>query len=176
MLFEIALNSTNINGRLDFFFAHRLDHELGEIPCLHGFFPLIVLDAVGNHGKTERTTYGNRIGIDGDCLFGAGVVNALSDIFFHPHSRTACAAAEALVKISFHLDNIDATDRLENLAGLIINMVVAAQEARIVIDKCPLERFGQLDFAGRNQVGDNLCVMIDFEIAAEIGVIFFNAL
>ena len=136
MLGKVELYSTNINRGFNFFLSHGLDNQFRNIPGDHRFRHLIVLDAVGHHGQTERTAHGNRVGLHGDSLLGARIVDSLSDIFFHPHSRATGAAAEALVEIAFHFHKLNAGNGFQNLTGLIVNIVVTAEEAGIVIDKC----------------------------------------
>src|SRR5512145_912993 len=97
ILTGVVLHGASINRWFNFFFTHCLDNQLCQIPSLHGLRHLLILDAVRHHGEAEWTTYGYRIGFNGDRLFGSRIVDPLPDIFFHPHSRSAGAAAEALV-------------------------------------------------------------------------------
>ncbi|MCK7509388.1 MAG: hypothetical protein MZV70_38735 [Desulfobacterales bacterium] len=102
--------------------------------------------------------------LDGDSLLGARIVDALSDIFFHPHSRAAGAAAEALVEISFHFDNIDAGNSLQNLTRLIINLDCNGPGSRNRDRRmCPRAAWVSLILPSAIRFGDDFRVMINFD-------------
>jgi hypothetical protein len=65
-------------------------------------------DAVGHHHAAERAPGRDlrRAGIQR--LLHALVVDALADVFLHPHPRTACAAAQAAVGVAGHLGEVGA--------------------------------------------------------------------
>ena len=65
---------------------------------------------------------------------------------------------------------------LENPPGLIIDVVVPAEEAGIVIDKKSLHRFFEGDLALGNQIGDDFRMMEHFEVAAEMGVVLLQGI
>src|SRR3712207_7500165 len=60
---------------------------------------------------------------------------SLADLLFHPHARTAGAAAEAPVLAAVHLLGGQALHRAEDLPWRRVDLVVPAEEARVVVGR-----------------------------------------
>ena len=90
------------------------------------------LHAAGHHDITEGAAGGNFFRAGFQSLFGAEVIDAGAKLFFHEHAGTAGATAEGLVAVLVHLAQFHAGG-LEQLAWGIEDLVVAAEEARVVV-------------------------------------------
>lgn len=88
--------------------------------------------AAGHHDIAERAAGGDFLGAGLECLLRAELIDARTQLFLHEHARAAGAAAEGLVVGLVHLAQFHARG-LEKLARRIEDLIVAAQEAWIVI-------------------------------------------
>ena len=75
------------------------------------------------------------------------MIDALADLFLHPGAATPATATEALVAMVFHLHDAVTVEDVEDVARLIVDIVVAPDVAGIVIGQLALiEARGELDF------------------------------
>ena len=89
-------------------------------------------NAVAQHDATERAGDGNGLGAGSDGFFSTFLVDALADRLFHPHARATSAAAEAAVRVAWHLFEVGAGG-LDELARRCVHLVVATEVARVVV-------------------------------------------
>ena len=114
-----------------------MDGDVGH-PDLFLFFACC-LHAVVHHDVAERAGRGDTGGAGLDQLVGALIVDLLADRFFHPHAGATGSATHALGAVALGLDNLDATELSEHLAGCHVDIVVASEIARIVVDDALFE-------------------------------------
>src|SRR5689334_3396603 len=103
--------------------------ELGDVFCADLFVEAFVLDAVTEHGQAERTCRTNRVRVLRQPVLEAVMVDALSDVLFHPKAAAAGAAANAAITVVVELDDAQAWDRAQHFARLFGDAVVARQIA-----------------------------------------------
>src|SRR5690606_40740151 len=87
----------------------------------------------------ERAGGGDDVRVEGEGLVDALVVDALADPLLHPHPGAAGAAAEAALLVAVHLLVAQARDLADDLARGRVDLVVAAQVARVVVGVESLE-------------------------------------
>ena len=94
------------------------------------------------------------------------------DRLLHPHAGPAGAAAHALGAVARHLDDLDALDRADHLAGREVDVVVAAEVARVVVGDALLERgLADVEAAAGDQRLEQLAVVDDLVVPAELRVL-----
>ena len=112
------------------------------------------------------------VGISFQEVVGADMVDALSLAFLNPHMAAAGAAAETpFPAAGRHLDQAQPGDGAGNVARLVVNAVMPAQEAGIVISHADVHHLNWLDSALLNQLVNKLTVVEHFVFAAELGIL-----
>lgn len=105
-------------------------------------------------------------------MLGAEVIDAGAELFFHEHAGTAGTTTKGLVAVFVHLAQLH-TGGLEQLARGIEDLIVAAEEARIVIGN-GLSIFGgarhRLEQALADQAVEQLGVVEDVEVSVKVWV------
>src|SRR5215204_1716584 len=123
--------------------------------------------AVVEHHSAERTGHRQRLGAGLGGLAGALLVDKAAALL-HPHVRTAGAAAEGALLAALHLDR--RSDRFDDLARVGAHVVVARQVTGVVVgDRAGVA--GGLERSVAHQVGQQLGVMDDLVVAAEVGIL-----
>src|SRR6185369_3016766 len=92
--------------------------------------------ALLQHDQAVRATarHLRRSGVRHHQLLDAPVVHALPHFLFHPHATATRAAAEAaLAMVRCDLPALHPWDRIEHRTRLVIDAVVTAQVARVVV-------------------------------------------
>ena len=169
-------HGTDVDRRLLLFQPHRPPDDLRDVEGGHRLLLLAVLDPVGEHGEAEGAADRYHGGARGDRLVGPHVVDPLADILLHPHPRPAGTAAETLGGRTLHLRQLQAGNGSENPPGLVVDRVISTEEAGIVIGDEPLDGFFERDSSFRDQVGDDLRVVIDFKLPAEMRVVLLQGI
>jgi hypothetical protein len=85
----------------------------------------------------------------------AGARGVLAFQFLHPDATAARAAAERVVAVSRHLDELGA-ERLEHLARRVVDAVVAAERARVVVGDAVAEALLHLQAPTLDQLEQEL--------------------
>ena len=91
-----------------------------------------IADAITEHHPAERTTSGDRGGIEIQRLIHALVIDPLSEVLFHPHTRTACATTESGLCVARHLGECG-SGCADQLTWRLVDLVMSAQVARVVV-------------------------------------------
>ena len=81
------------------------------------------------------------------------MVDPLADRLLHPHAAAACAAAKPSLVVALDLYQLHPRDRFRNLARRIVDVVPAAQEARVVIGELSVQGFLGLELPLPDQLG-----------------------
>ena len=110
-------------------------------------------------------------GIELERLVGALHVDPLADLLLHPHAGTAGAAAEAAVLAAVHLLRGEALDGVEDLARGRVDLVVPAEEARVVVGDLAVDRRDRGQPPLLHQLAQQLGVVDDLVVAAELRVL-----
>src|SRR5438132_9702947 len=131
-------------------------------------------DPVAEHGQAERAggCYPGRLGPQG--LLDACMVDPLPDLLLHPHPAPAGAAAEATLVVPLDLYQLGAGNRLHHGAWSIVDVVPAAQVARVVVCELTLHRPGGFEPALRHQLRKQLSVVDHLVGAAELGELILD--
>ena len=134
------------------------------------------LHATRQHDIAERAARRNLLGTGRHGLLRAELVNSLALVFFHEHARATGTAAEGLVAVVVHLRQRCA-GRLDEFTRRVEDLVVAAQEARVVIRngsavlRRPWHGHEQLL---PHQTVEQLRVVQHIEMAVEVRVLVAN--
>ena len=131
------------------------------------------LHATGHHDITEGATGSDFFRTGLQSLLGAEVIDTGAEFFFHEHAGTAGATAEGLVAVLVHLTQFHAGG-LEQLARRIEDLIVAAEEAWIVIGNrlAVLRRARhRLEQALAYQAVEQLSVVEDVEMSVKVRVL-----
>src|SRR6185312_10881973 len=97
------------------------------------------LQAVADHRLAEGAAGGDRLRLRLEELERALHVHAVLVLLLHPHLRAAGAAAEALLTVPpLGLDQLDAGDALDDVARRLVDVVVTAEVAGVVVDDLAL--------------------------------------
>ena len=102
-------------------------------------FLLLVLETVCQHGHAEGAAArdGRRAGIEE--LQRSLVIDAFGALLFHEHLGAAGSAAQPLLAVPVRdLGELEAFDRLEDLPRGVVDLVVAAKVAAVVVDNLAL--------------------------------------
>src|ERR1700759_693016 len=122
---------------LSFSELNRADEELGDIHNLEGGLALaggfLCVDAVAELDHAVGAGGGDGVGVKRESLLDALLVDALPRPLFEPHAGAAGAAAETLALAAVHLLGLGAGDRVDDLPRRGVDLVVPAEEARIVV-------------------------------------------
>src|SRR5438445_8359295 len=105
-------------------------------------------------GRTGRRLLPGRLGPQG--LLDACMVDPLPDLLLHPHPAPAGAAAEATLVVPLDLYQLGAGNRLHHRTWSIVDVVPAAQVARVVVGELTLHRPGGFEPALRYQLREQL--------------------
>src|SRR5690606_19902952 len=87
---------------------------------------------VGEHDAAERAADGDLLGAGLDGLVGAVEVDARTERLLHPHAGATGATAERTLLVAGHL-GVGRTGRADELARRRVDLVVAADEAGVVV-------------------------------------------
>src|SRR5690349_1231294 len=149
--------------------------NLGDVVHLEVILRADALDAVFEHGDAEGAGGGQRVRAGRERLFDARVVDALADLLLHPDSAAAAATAERAVAVARHLGHAVVVDDVEHLARGVVDAVPAANEAGVVVGElAAVEAGGQGELAGLDQAVDELGVVDNLVVAAELGVLVLD--
>ncbi len=140
----------------------------------HLFVAAVGLHGVVEHDHAEGTGRGDDVGAGVERLVGALHVHAFADGLFHPHARATGPAAEAPLAAPSHLDGPHARYRVEHVARFVEDPVVATQVARVVIRHGALVADAGHEFAGGDEMAQQLRVVDHLEVAAQTGVLVLH--
>jgi electron transfer flavoprotein alpha subunit len=100
-------------------------------------FLALGLDAVVDHGHAERAGDGDRVGLVSRACSTRIMLTRLSGVLLHPHAAAAGAAAHAEPAAALHLLEVTPGRRRRMLARRLVDVVVAAEVAGVVVgDRC----------------------------------------
>ena len=158
--------------------GHRLEQQLGHVLAGDGIVDAHGLGSVLEHDHTERAGDRDGVGLLGAELFEADDAGLFVAVAFHPDVAATAATAHRLVAIGARgLDQLDAGDRLEELTRGVVDVVVAADVAGIVVGDFLLDFGHGLELVVAHQTGQVLGVMDDLVVdagtAAELAVFVF---
>ena len=136
------------------------------------------LGSVLEHDHTERAGDRDGVGLLGAQLFEADDAGLFVAVAFHPDVAATAATAHCFVAIGAGgLDQLDAGDRLEELTRGVVDVVVAADVAGIVVGDLLFDFGDGLELVVAHQAGQVLGVMDDLVVdagtAAELAVFVF---
>ena len=131
------------------------------------------LHAAGHHDITEGATGGDFFRAGLQSLLGAEIIDAGSELFLHEHAGAAGATTEGFIAVLVHLAQLHAGG-LEQLTRRIEDLIVAAEEARIVVGN-GLAVFRRarhrLEQALADQAVEQLGVVEDVEVPVKVRVL-----
>ena len=104
----------------------------------------------------------------------ADVVDASAAALIHPHVAASGAAAECPVAALLHLSQLEAGDRLGDLAGSVVHAVVASEVAGVVVSQRRVNRDERLEHPIGDEVGHELAVVEDLVVSAEVRVLVLD--
>ena len=133
-------------------------------------FGLTLGDRIIEHDRAERARHRDLCCAGADGLVAAILVDARTDLFFHPHARTSGAAAEGLIGVTFHLHS-SCTGGVDQLARRDVDLVVSTQVARVVIRHLLVDARDRGEAAFLDELVEQLRVVHDLEVAAELRVL-----
>ena len=90
-------------------------------------------DAFLEHLEAEWAGYADGLRAGLEELLGADVVDTRAFRFLYPHVPAARSTTEASLTAAFHLHELDAWDRVGDLPGGVVDVVVASQVAGVVV-------------------------------------------
>src|SRR5580658_1653610 len=132
---------------------------------------LLGRDRIAEHDQAVRAGGGDGVRVQLEGLVDPLGVDPLADPLFHPHPGAARAAAEPAVLAPVHLLGLHARHGLHDLPGRGEHLVMPAQEARVVIGELLLDRVDRLELAFRNEAGEQLGVVDDLVVPAQLRVL-----
>ena len=138
------------------------------------FLPILALglNALGQHLQAEGTRYSNNVGAGFQKVVGADVVDAFALTIFDPHvPATGPAAEPPLAAVGLHLHQFQSRDGPGHVARLVVDSVVAAQIARVVVSHAHVHHLYRFDAALLDQLVHKLAVVQHFVLAAKLGVL-----
>src|SRR6202044_889555 len=155
--------------------SDRADEELGDVDDLEAVFGFaggfLGVDGVAEHDHAVGAGGGDGVGVEGEGLLDPVVVDAGAGALFEPHAGAAGAAAESVALAAVHLLGPGAGDGVDDLAGRGVDLVVASEEARVVVRDLLVDRVDGGELALLDEAGQQLRVVDDFVVAAELGVL-----
>ena len=131
------------------------------------------LHAAGEHHVAIWATGGDLLRAGLQRLFGAELVDAAAEVFLHEHPGTARATAKRLFARLVHFFELHASG-LQQLTRRVIDAVVAAQEARVVVRNRLAVVLGAGDRSEQlfpHQPVEQLRVMEDVKVPVEVRVL-----
>src|SRR5260370_25435343 len=135
--------------------VERLEHELRQLPQLEVALVSRRLDRVLVHRYVLRAAdYEVVEPAERDCLDDPLLARPLDPRLLelrHPDAPPACAATERVVSVTRHLAEL-AADRLEHPPRSVVDAVVAAEGARVVVGDAVAELPGRRDRAPVEQL------------------------
>src|SRR4029450_10464961 len=150
-----------------------LEH-LGDVQhpdALAAALRLALLDGVVEHDHAVGAGRPDQVGPGGQGLVGALQVDPFADPLLHPHAGPAGAAAEAALPAAVHLDRADPGHGVKDRPGGPAGVVVAAQVAGVVVGDGGLDRPGGHQAALVDQAPQQLGVVDDLVVAAQVRVL-----
>ncbi len=153
----------------------RADEELGDVDDLKGLLGLagglLGVDGVAEHDHAVGAAGGDGVGVKGEGLVDPVLVDPGAGALFQPHAGAAGAAAEALALAAVHFLGGDAGDGLDDVPGRVVDLVVAAEEAGVVVGDLLVDLVDRLQLALLDEAGQQLGVVDDLVVAAELRVL-----
>src|SRR3984885_3718691 len=151
------------------------DQELGDVDDLEGLLGLaggfLGVDGVAEHDHAVGAGGGDGVGVQGEGLVDALGVDPLAGALFEPHAGAAGAAAEALALAPVHLLGPGAGDGVDDLPRRGVDLVVPAEEARVVVGDLLLHRVDRGQLAVGDEPGQELGVVYHLVVPAELRVL-----
>ena len=132
---------------------------------------LALPDGVVEHDHAVGAGRPDHVGAGGQGLVGAFQVDPLADPLLHPHAGPAGAAAEAALPAAVHLHRPDPGDGVQDGPGGVVDVVVAAQVAGVVVGDGGLDRALGAEAALVDQPPQQLGVVDDLVVAAQVRVL-----
>src|SRR2546429_1736296 len=124
--------------------VHGVGQVLVEVLHLELRFGALGGDAVAEHRQAEGARCRDPRRLGPQSLLDAVVVDARPDLLLHPHAAAAGPAAEAALVVALDLDELRARDGLDDRTGWVIDVIPAAEVARIVVGELAVDRFARL--------------------------------
>src|ERR1700722_4009713 len=153
----------------------RADEQMGDVDDLEGPLRLarrlLGVDGVAEHDHAVRAGGGDGVGVEGEGLFDPVVVDAAAGALLEPHAGAAGAAAESVALAAVHFLGLGAGDGVDDLPGRRVDLVVAAEEARVVVGDLLVDRVDRGELAVLDQLGQQLGVVDDLVVAPQLGVL-----
>ena len=158
--------------------SDRLQEQFCDVLAGDGVVDAHGFGGVLKHDHTERARDSNGIGLFGAELFEADDAGLLVAKAFHPDIAAAAATAHGFVPVlAGSFDQLDARDGLQELARGIVDVVVAADVAGIVVGDFLFDLGDGLEFVVTDETGQVLGVMDDLVVdagtAAELAIFVF---
>src|SRR5688500_18438219 len=155
--------------------GERAQQDLADVEDLDVLAGLALLllrrQGVAQHRDAERARGGDDVGIELERLLGALHVDPLADLLLHPHPGTAGAAAEAAVLAAVHFLRGEALAGVEDLAPGRVDLVVPAEEARVVVGDLAVDRRDRHEPALLHELAEQLRGVDDLVVPAGLRVL-----
>src|SRR5487761_2176834 len=153
----------------------RGGEDLGDIFHLELLLCADSLDAILEHRNAEGAGRRHRISPSVERLLHARVVDALAGLFLHPDTTAAAATTERAVAAARHLGHALLADDVQYAARLIVDIVPATDEARVMVGElAAVEARRQLELASRDQPVNEFGVVHHLEVAAQLRVLVLD--
>jgi hypothetical protein len=148
----------------------QVDGDVGDADL--ALLLAMALHAVVHHDVAEGAGGGDARRTGGDQLGGADVVDLGPDRLLHPHARPAGTTAHPLGAVAGRFDDRHAAEATDDLARREVDVVVATQVARVVVDDPFFQAgFGQVEAAVLDEGLEELGVVHDLVVAPELGIL-----
>ena len=149
---------------------HRLGDQLGDVARCRRARRIERAQPVADHHRAIGAGGGDRSRRRRERLLDAQHVDSRADGFVDPHAAAAGAAAHRLLAGERELERRVAAEARQDRARRVELAVVAAEVAGVVVDHA-FERRVDLDPAVGEQLGDELGVVNDLAVQAELGIL-----
>ena len=145
----------------------RLQEQFRDVLAGDGVVDAHGFGGILEHDHAERTGDGDGIGLLGAELLEADDAGLLVAETFHPDIAAAAATAHGFVAVfAGRFDQLEAGDRLQQLARGVVDVVVAADVAGIVIGDFLFDFGDRLEFVVADEAGQVLGVVDDLVVDA----------
>jgi hypothetical protein len=149
----------------------RPGHDLYEIVHGQGLLCVYPSDAILKHLKAEGAGTADDFRVRPHRLFRPHEIHLARTLFIHPGMAPACATAQSPFSMMLHLNQVHPWHPSQDLARRFVNAIMAPQIAGIVVRDGLSDGPGQRELALSQQLCDELGMMDDLELAAEVGVL-----